>query len=186
MRSSLLIPSSPRRRGPSRRAALNWVPACAGMIGLILVGCGASETDTPAAPEAPKVVAETSVPPIPPMPKSLTLEDIDFNAYSKDLAKFTGLKDGQSRGEAVDNVRLYFAPERGNTMVKTTQSKFEREDGAVLLFGVSGLPDDSVKAQEIYLIMSGEKGAQKLGAYGMRIKCYRGENTTEWTTELCP
>ena len=185
MRYSLLIPSSPRRRGPSRRAALNWAPACAGMMGFVLVACGSKTTEGPAAPEAPNVMAETTAP-IPPMPKSLRLEDIDFNAYSKDLAKFTGLKDGQSRGEAVDNVRLYFAPERGNTMVKTTQSKFEREDGAVLLFGVSGLPDDSVKAQEIYLIMSGEKGAQRLGAYGMRIKCYRGNNTTEWQTALCP
>ena len=163
-----------------------WVPAFAGMMGLVLVACGAQSGEVPAMPEAPNVMAETVTPPIPPMPKSLTLEDIDFNSYSKDLAKFTDLKEGQSRGEAVDNVRLYFAPERGNTMIKTTQSKFERDDGAVLLFGASGLPDDSVKAQEIYLIMSGEKGAQKLGAYGMRIKCYRGENTTEWQTKLCP
>ena len=124
--------------------------------------------------------------PTPTPPKSLTLEDIDFNSYSKDLAKFTGLKEGQSRGEAVDNVRLYFAPENGNTIISTSQSSFEREDGAVLLFSAKGLPDDSVKAEEIYLILSGEKGAQTLAAFGSRIKCYRGENTTEWTTELCP
>jgi len=124
--------------------------------------------------------------PLPPMRKSLALEDIDFNGYSKGLAKFTGLKEGQSRGEAVDNVRLYFAPEDGNTIISTSQSTFERDDGAVLLFSASGLPDDAVKAEEIYLILSGAKGEQTLAAFGSRIKCHRGENTTQWTTELCP
>jgi len=133
---------------------------------------------------APSVMPET--PATPQMPKSLALEDIDFDSYSKALAKWTGLKEGQSRGEAVDNVRLYFAPEEGNAIISTSQSIFEREDGAVLIFGAKGLPDDSVKAEEIYLIVSGEKGAQTLAAYGSRIKCHRGENTTEWTTTLCP
>jgi len=127
-----------------------------------------------------------SSPPLPAMPKSLTLEDIDFNNYSKTLAKFTGLKEGQSRGEAVDNVRLYFAPADGNTIISTSQSSFERDDGAVLLFSASGLPDDAVKAEEIYLIVSGAKGSQTLAAFGSRIKCHRGKNTTQWTTELCP
>ena len=127
-----------------------------------------------------------SNPTAPVMPKSLTLEDIDFNNYSKALAKFTGLKEGQSRGEAVDNVRLYFAPEQGSKIISTSQSTFERDDGAVLLFSASGLADDAVKAEEIYLILSGDKGAQTLAAYGSRIKCHRGENTTEWTTTLCP
>ena len=127
---------------------------------------------------------------LPTMPKSLTLEDIDFNSYSKDLAKFTGLKEGQSRGEAVDNVRLYFAPEQGSQIISTSQSTFEREDGAVLIFGASGLPDDSVKAEEIYLILSGEKGAQTLAAFGSRIKCHRnpngdGKNITKWQNTPC-
>lgn len=153
---------------------------------LALAACGSPSGNMAAPPVTPQSVAETETPPPPPIPKSLTLEDIDFTTYSKDLAKWTGLKEGQSRGEAVDNVRLYFAPEDGSTMIKTTQSKFERDDGAVLIFGASGLPDDSVKAEEIYLIVSGEKGAQTLAAYGSRIKCHRGENTTEWQTALCP
>ena len=153
---------------------------------LMLVACGAQTHEASSQPQSPSKVVEPDTPPIPPMPKSLKLEDIDFSAYSKDLAKFTGLKEGQSRGEAVDNVRLYFAPENGSAMISTSQSKFEREDGAVLLFSASGLPDDSVKAEEIYLIVSGEAGSQTLAAYGSRIKCHRGENTTEWTTELCP
>ena len=159
-----------------------WVPAFAGMNGLLLLACGQASTETSVLPEAPKAISEA----IPTPSKSLTLEDIDFNAYSKTLAKFTGLKEGQSRGEAVDNVRLYFAPEQGSKIISTSQSTFEREDGAVLLFSASGLADDAVKAEEIYLILSGEKGAQTLAAYGSRIKCHRGDNTTEWTTSLCP
>jgi len=164
----------------------NWVPACAGMIGLVLVACGPQTREVSSVAENPNTTVESATPAMPPMPKSLTLEDIDFNDYSKALAKWTGLKEGQSRGEAVDNIRLYFAPESGDSIVSTSQSIFEREDGAVLVFGVKGLPDDAVKAEEIYLIVSGPKGAQTLAAYGSRIKCHRGENTTEWTTTLCP
>ncbi len=117
---------------------------------------------------------------------SHTIDDIDFKSYSKELARFTGLAEGQSRGEAVDNIRLYFAPENGETIVNTTQSKFEREDGAVLLFGASGFPDDSIKAEEIYLIVQGPKGSQTLAAFGSRLKCHRGENITEWQATPCP
>ena len=161
---------------------------------LLLAACGAQTTDSPitsgVGPEGP-VITDFIPPDIPPAPKSLTLEDIDFNDYSKDLAKFTGLKEGQSRGEAVDNVRLYFAPEQGSQIISTSQSTFERDDGAVLLFSASGLPDDSVKAEEIYLIVSGEVGSQTLAAFGSRIKCHRnpnggGGNTTEWQAKPCP
>ena len=181
--------SSPRMREPSRSAVVNWVPAFAGMTAFVLVSCGQKSVNAPAVPETPKVTGDAAPTSMP--PKSLTLEDIDFNAYSKELAKFTGLKEGQSRGEAVDNVRLYFAPEQGSQIISTSQSIFERDDGAVLLFSASGLPDDSVKAEEIYLIVSGEKGAQTLAAFGSRIKCHRnpnggGENTTKWQTDLCP
>ena len=155
---------------------------------IVLVSCGSQTSEAPSAPEVRNVVSETtSTPPaVPPMPKSLTLDDIDFESYSKDLAKWTGLEEGQSRGEAIDNVRLYFAPKAGNTIISTSQSIFEREDGAVLIFGAKGLPDDAVKAEEIYLIVSGPKGSQTLAAFGSRIKCHRGENITEWTTDLCP
>ena len=163
----------------------------------LLAACQSPETAERVQKVEPETVPQTSTlpapeaklesPSIPSAPlKSFTLEDIDFNDYSKDLAKFTGLKEGQSRGEAVDNVRLYFAPEGGNTIISTSQSTFERDDGAVLLFSASGLPDDSVKAEEIYLIVSGVVGSQTLAAFGSRIKCHRGENTKEWQTALCP
>ena len=145
------------------------------ILSLALTACSAA--DVPESLSEPEVEA--------PQP-SRTLEDIDFKSYSKELAKFTGLAEGQSRGEAVDNIRLYFAPEDGRTIINPTQSKFEREDGAVLLFGASGMADDSIKAEEIYLIVQGPKGAQTLAAFGSKIKCRRGENTTEWQATLCP
>ena len=168
----------------------------------LLAACQSPETAERVQKVEPETVPQTSTLPAPeaklespsiPLapPKSLTLEDIDFNAYSKELAKFTGLKEGQSRGEAVDNVRLYFAPEQGSQIISTSQSTFERDDGAVLLFSASGLAGDSVKAEEIYLIVSGEVGSQTLAAFGSRIKCHRnpnggGGNTTEWQAKPCP
>ncbi len=119
-------------------------------------------------------------------PKSKTIDDIDFGQYSRGLASFTDLKHGQSRIAAIDIVRLLFAPEQGANIIKTASSTFELEGGSVMLLSADGFADDSVRAQEFYLIFEGEKGAQKLADFGTRIKCWRGENTTDWQTELCP
>lgn len=164
-----------------------------------LIACS---PDTPSAPEA-IVEAQTAAvtdptdpasvggrpetpPAAPIVPEKRNLEDIDFTAYSQDLAKYTGLKVGQSRIEAIDQVRLYFAPENADTILQTSSSQFDREDGSVLLYSAEGFADDAIKGEEIYLILSGPKGEQKLAAYGSRIKCWRGENTTDWQTEACP
>ncbi len=156
-----------------------------------LIACS---PDTPSAPEA-IVEAQTAAviepadvapPETPIVPEKRALEEIDFTAYSQDLAKYTGLKEGQSRIEAIDQVRLYFAPENADTILQTSSNRFEREDGSVLIYSAEGFADDAIKGEEIYLILSGPKGNQKLTAYGSRIKCWRGENTTEWQTEACP
>ena len=130
--------------------------------------------------------AETRAPTAPPAPaKSLTLEDIDFTSYSEDLAKSIGLEAGEDRWTAIDKMRLYFAPEDGTTILNTKTSKFDRPDGSVLIYTVSGFKDDSVKAQELFMIFAGDKNAQTLGAYGLKQQCYRGVNANVWTTELC-
>jgi len=132
------------------------------------------------------VITDFVPPEIPTPPKPLRLEDIDFSTYSESMAKFTGLEVGQSRVEAIDNIRLYFAPEEGDTIIQTSQSTFDREDGSVMVFGASGLADDSVKAEELFLILTGPEGAQTLQAFGSKIKCHRGDNTTEWQITNCP
>ena len=131
--------------------------------------------------------AETTAPSAPPAPvKSLTLEDIDFASYSEDLAKFVGLENGEDRWAAIDKMRLYFAPEDGQTILNTKTSSFDRPDGSVMIFSASGFKDDSIKAQELFMIFAGDKDAQILAAYGLKQKCHRGDNTTEWQTNLCP
>ncbi len=146
-----------------------------------LVACGQEEADVP---DTSVALRDVVLPPAAP-PKPQTLEDIDFSSYSSDLAKFTGLERGEARIDAVDKVRLYFAPQ-GAEIVKTSTKTFDRDDGSVMIFSVSGLKDDSVKAQEIFLILEGQGYDQTLAEYGMRIKCHRGNNTTNWQTELCP
>lgn len=159
------------------------------LAGLALVACGDiasnDNSDVPKIQETSSQETELSVPLPPAPPKSLRLEDIDFTTYSEELARFTGLEIGQSRVEAIDNIRLYFAPEDGSTIMQTRQSSFERDDGAVLIFGASGIADDSVKAEEIFLILTGPENNQILQAFGSKIQCYRGENTTEWQNTVC-
>ena len=159
----------------------------------LLLGCKAAET--PVEAETRPIVpaqAETVQTPTPPMPTlpETRLEDVDFSTYSTELAEVVGLKIGETRLASTDKIRLYFSPEPGTRFITSSSNTFERDDGAVFLFARTGIPDDSVKAQEVYAIFSGSGGADKfkqtLAAYGMRIKCHRGENTTEWQTELCP
>lgn len=158
---------------------------------ILLLACS---PDTPSAPEA-IVNAQTaavmepsepsdSEPPAPARPQSL--EDINFSDYSRDLAKYTGLEEGQTRVQAIENVRLYFAPGQADSVLRTSQQSFDREDGSVLIFSAEGFADEAIKGEEIYLILSGPKDNQKLAAYGSRIKCWRGENITEWQTAACP
>lgn len=153
------------------------------MLALVLTGCGQNA----AAPSAPKTAEIGVAVPTPPQPSApQTLEDIDFSSYDTHLARFIGFERGESRIDAIDKVRLYFAPEDGSAIVKTSQQSFDRPDGSVLIFSIYELPDDSVRAQEVFLILTGPKEKQVLAEYGMKIKCYRGANTTEWQTQPCP
>ena len=117
------------------------------------------------------------------------MEDIDFNAYSQELAGAFGLEIGETRLDSIDKIRLYFSPEPGTNMVNMTSSTFERDDGSVMLFARNNIPDDAIFSEEIYAVFSGSKANkfnQKLAAYGLRQKCRRGDKANEWTTELCP
>lgn len=129
-------------------------------------------------------------PPATPKLPAGKVDDIDFTAYSAELAQTVGLIDGESRLDAIDKIRLYFAPEPGTNMVNLTSSTFEMDDGSVMLFARNNLPDDSVFAEEVYAVFSGpgetNKFNQTLAAYGLRIKCRRGDNKMEWTTDRCP
>ena len=142
-------------------------------------------------PADPNVSSEAVQPALTPqtLPAG-SIEDIDFNAYSTELASKIDLQMDENRLDAIDKIRLYFAPEPGTNMVNMTSSTFERDDGSVMLFARNNIPDDAVFSEEVYAVFSGpgnaEKFNQKLAAYGLRLKCRRGDNAMEWTTELCP
>jgi len=142
-------------------------------------------------PALPAVKTES----VAPIPQSQNLptgkvEDIDFASYAEHLASPIDLELGDSRLDAIDKIRLYFAPEPGTNLVNLTSSTFELDDGSVMLFARNDLPDDSVFAEEVYAVFSGSGGVnkfnQELAAFGLRVKCRRGDNAMEWTTELCP
>jgi len=166
-----------------------------GLIVGFVIAISGGDDDAPVS-ELPELSGQerltSATPPTPPSPSlpENKLEDVDFSAYSTALARFVGLELGDTRLETIDKIRLYYAPESGSTIITTASQTFERDDGSVFVFSRTGLPDDSVQAEEVYAIFSGPGGADKfnqtLAAYGMRIKCYRGENTTEWQTDLCP
>jgi len=161
------------------------------ILGLsLLSACSAPEGPAEvSAPPISSAKSEAASPSTPSLPAG-SLEDIDFNAYSMDIASRFGLRMGESRIETIDKIRLYFAPEKGNEITNLTSATFERDDGAVLLFSKRNIADDAIFAEEIYAVFSGPGGDakfnQKLAAFGLRIKCRRGENAMEWTTELCP
>ena len=160
-------------------------------IGLMLSACGqpAEESITP--PPTPMQVEAENTPPTPPqtLPAG-SLEDIQFSDYSIELAGGIDLQMGETRLDSIDKIRLYFAPEPGTNMVNMTSSTFERDDGSVMLFARNNIPDDALFAEEVYAVFAGpgdaEKFNQKLAAYGLRLKCRRGDNAMEWTTDLCP
>jgi len=156
--------------------------AAAYLTCVVLAACGPAQSTANSA----DVNTNVAAPRTPIVPSTRTVDDIDFTQYSTELANYTDLTLGQSRIAAIDVVRLLFAPEQGAKIIKTSTSEFDLEGGAVMLLSASELADDSVRAQEFYLIFEGDKGAQKLANYGLRVKCYRGENTTDWQTELCP
>ena len=177
----------------NRIAALVAIVLGLGVGFYIAVSAGddenSSETIT-LPPTPPETLTEVTPPEPPATLPAGSLEDIDFTAYSQELARFVGLEMGETRLDSIDKIRLYFAPEPGTNMVNMTSSTFERDDGAVMLFARNNIPDDSIFAEEVYAVFSGPGDAnkfnQKLAAYGLRLKCRRGDPAMEWTTELCP
>jgi hypothetical protein len=158
---------------------------------LLVSACGQSADDTlTLPPTAPEILAENTPPTPPQTLPAGSLEDIQFSDYSIELAGGIDLKMGETRLDSIDKIRLYFAPEPGTNMVNMTSSTFERDDGSVMLFARNNIPDDALFAEEVYAVFAGpgdaEKFNQKLAAYGLRLKCRRGDNAMEWTTTLCP
>lgn len=177
---------------------------CAHILALIgastLLACSPAGDQSNAPVNVPANIDAATKPVIPSLEASITqnlpnqtvlvapqvIDDIDFGQYSRELASFSDLRQGQSRIAAIDVVRLLFAPDDGAKIIKTSSANFALEGGSVMLLSAAELPDDSVRAQEFYLIFEGNGNAQILADYGLRVKCYRGENITDWQMKACP
>lgn len=126
------------------------------------------------------------------------ISDIDFDSYSKDLARFINLEMTEPLSSAVPKIERYFAPTGGNsaddakvgTQTETSFSSFDTEGGKVMVVERINMRDDSISAEQFYAIFKKFSDAEVLVDYGSKIKCRRnnkgGANTTQWQTELCP
>ncbi|MEL7187927.1 MAG: hypothetical protein AAGK17_00125 [Pseudomonadota bacterium] len=76
--------------------------------------------------------------------------------------------------------------------VDARQAEFEQTEHPsdpakrIILIAASGLKDDSVQAIQLRLTMHSRAGQWSVTEAGIRRKCWRGDNTTQWQKELCP
>lgn len=173
----------------------------AGLIfGFIMVTAGSGSDDTPdqmmaampdgseegvasepldARGQVARDMVTPDAPGTPVMPSGLAA--LDPADYSRDLARFIPIEIGMDRFAVIDELRLYYN-DGADVASKISSAEQRVNDDVVILFRRSGLPDDSVAAEETFARFSEEK----LVDFGSRIQCYRGPRANAWTTELCP
>ena len=135
----------------------------------------------------------------PAVPDSATgimrIADIDFASYSRSLASSVRLEIGEPMSSVTPKIETYFSPQStspersSDTLREKTETEFSTfgaQGGKVTLVERVNIKDDSVKAEQFYAIFKAKGEDFILADYGMKIKCYRGENTTHWQTDLCP
>jgi len=155
--------------------------------GVVLVACGGNETKTVETPEVPKVSESTNYGSGTEAPEapSYELKSADLTGYSYDISKYTGIDVGEPMDVAVEKIQKYLTPDGEN--VSVTWETQDKGHGIKIFSGLAtNLADDSVKDQEIKAIFKKDDDEFWLIEHGGRIKCWRGENKDQWTTELCP
>ena len=183
----------PRGKGVTL-AGLVLIMLLASVI-FMMTGCS-RQADPPAAPDVPQVTGNVAVPKAPDSATNIMrISDIDFASYSRGLAKRVELELGESMSTATPKIESFFSPQGGSVAdagdssrkkTETEFSTFGAEGGKVTLVERVNIKDDSVKAEQFYAIFKAKGEDYKLADYGLKIKCYRGENTEHWQTSLCP
>jgi len=158
-------------------------------MALVCAACTGAGSESTSQLDAKSVAGNPPpVLPIPPTPNGDGLErlsDIDFTSYSLDLASFLNLNEGESKSSVEDKVHAAFKPNRtpegeGHTEYSLTELK--AEGGSVMVATAEGFADDSVKAQQLYVIFKDEK----VVTYGLKVKCWRSKTSDKWQKTLCP
>ena len=102
-------------------------------------------------------------------------------AFSIELAGFVPIEIGMNSDAAELAIRNHFLAGAQEGSLPLFNSK-TLADSVQFSATRENLPDDSVSAQQLLAIFEGDR----LVNYGMRIKCYRGNNIENWQIELCP
>lgn len=145
----------------------------------VLVACGSQEIQAPEAPNVPNMDGNQEAP--------KAAKTRDMSGFSKDLARFVGLKIGEPMDSAIDKIKTRLKPESEGYITGTWETSDNGEGTKTFTGLAENLPDDSVKAEEITTVFQKtEDGSYRLSEYGARIKCWRGEKPNQWTTNLCP
>lgn len=170
------------------------------LLSVVLLAACLEQVATPQAPDVPVAPAGSIAVPSAPDSASniMRISDIDFASYSRDMAKWVKLEIGESMNTATPKIESYFSPqgssleerieyvESSGTKTETEFSTFGAEGGKVTLVERVNIKDDSISAEQFYAIFKADGGDYMLANYGMKIKCRRGANTTNWQTALCP
>ncbi len=162
-----------------------------------LIACRADTVNAASPPETPAAAPVDLLPTdgvpgvMPPKPPRPSLEEnagYDIADFDMDLARFVKIYVGQKSVEAQNTIVNHFGinQDEGDESLKVEQ-KFLPSGLTQIIVTRTGLADDSVKAEQFLAIFKPlTLKTGQLQAYGMRIKCYRGESTKDWQTKPCP
>ena len=128
------------------------------------------------------------MPPKPPRPTSGDTDaGYDLADFDRSLAKFVGVEIGQDQAAAQEIIAGYFDPSAQIGSRPQLETLYLPNGLTQIIVTRTNLADDSVAAEQFLAVfkpLTPKTG--ELTAYGMRIKCYRGANTDQWQTKLCP
>ena len=158
---------------------LTRTAAAAAIGALLLVSCAqeAPVEDAAAAAQLPEDTVSGTA----------SREAVSAEQFSADLAP-DFLVAGLDTDEATPLLRDWLARAEGEGNRATNLStRYEMDGRTVLIATIEGMADDSVDSQQIYAEFTPIGPlSNSLDFAGARIRCARGNNTTDWQTELCP
>ena len=128
------------------------------------------------------------MPPKPPRPSLDEDTGYDIADFSERLGDFVGVEIGQDGAQAQHKIVTYFGVNKDEESPDLkVEQKFLTSGLTQVIVTKTALKDDSVKAEQFLAVFTPKtREKSELTAYGMRIKCYRGDNTDQWQTQLCP
>jgi|GEM_PF-2580962 len=126
---------------------------------------------------------------VPEPPAYDSASNYDTSDFSTDLASYLDLSEGMDSADAETRLRNWLTAAAEGEGNSSTDFKtiYETDGRTVLVATREGLMDDSIAGEQVYAEFTPVSPlTNSLGFYGLRIKCARGSNTTQWQTQPCP